>query len=122
VAANTPYFYVVQAINSSGPSANSNEATVTTVPAAPTGVVATVISATEIDLTWAGVTGATGYDVFRGSVTGGPYTLLGPSPTTFTAGFNDTSVATATPYYYVVEARSAAGPSPNSTEVTGTTP
>jgi parallel beta-helix repeat protein len=122
VAANTAYYYEVQAVGIGGTSGNSGEVTSTTVPAAPAGVAATVISSTEIDLSWAAVTGATGYDVLRGSVTGGPYTLLGTSPTTLTASFKDTTLSTGSTYFYVVAARSPSGPSPNSGEVSGTTP
>jgi fibronectin type 3 domain-containing protein len=42
----TKYFYEVEAVNATGPSAPSRIATATTIPAAPTGVVATAVSPT----------------------------------------------------------------------------
>ena len=44
-----------------------------------------------------------GYDVYRGTVSGGPYTLLNPSPVTGTE-YVDTNVLAGQTYYYVVTA------------------
>src|SRR5207247_3710125 len=51
---NTPYTYEVRAINNGGASAWSNQVSVTTgaVPAAPSGLTASVASSTQINLTW----------------------------------------------------------------------
>ncbi|MCR9095053.1 MAG: thrombospondin type 3 repeat-containing protein [bacterium] len=45
----------------------------------------------------------TGYNVYRADVPGGPYSLITPSPTTWTS-FDDAAVVNGQPYYYVVRA------------------
>jgi polygalacturonase/sugar lactone lactonase YvrE len=60
-------------------------------------------------LTWTPVSGVAGYNVLRGNVTGGPYTLLG---STTTPAYADTNgLANSTTYYYVVDPTNAAGQS-----------
>ena len=58
--ATTAYFYVVTALNNAGETIKSNEQTVTT------GATAT----NSITVSWAAITGATGYKVYRGTATG----------------------------------------------------
>lgn len=60
LAASTAYFYVVSATNASGETTKSNEQTITT------GLGAT----NSNTVSWAAVTGATGYRVYRGTATG----------------------------------------------------
>ena len=81
-------------------------------PAAPTNLTATPGDA-QVTLTWTASTGATGYNVMRGTTNGGPYTQLAAatSPT-----YTDSSVTNGTAYYYVVSALSAAGESANSAQ------
>jgi hypothetical protein len=54
LTAGTTYYYRVRATNSSGDATNSNTATVLmpTIPATPTGLGTTIISPTEVDLSW----------------------------------------------------------------------
>jgi fibronectin type 3 domain-containing protein len=117
----TKYFYVVDASNSAGASANSAEVNATpaapiTAPSAPTGVVATSGNA-QVRLTWSASTAATGYVVKRATVSGGPYTqIAAPVATSFT----DTGLTNGTKYFYVVEASNSAGTSANSAEVNAT--
>ncbi|MBL8232118.1 MAG: NPCBM/NEW2 domain-containing protein, partial [Bryobacterales bacterium] len=68
----TAYFYKVAAINAGGqgPMSAQASATPTTGLAAPTGLTATP-GDRQITLTWNGVTGATGYRVFRGTTSNG---------------------------------------------------
>src|SRR3984893_8139329 len=86
-------------------------------PAAPvpTNLVATAGDA-KVTLTWAASSGATGYNVKRATISGGPYTLLA-SPTTPT--YVDSSVTNGTAYYYVVSSLNP-GESMNSAEVSAT--
>jgi fibronectin type 3 domain-containing protein len=117
----TKYFYVVEAGDSAGMSANSAEVNATpvapvTAPAAPVGVVATAGNA-QVALSWSASTGATGYVVKRGTASGGPYTQIA-TPTAVT--FTDTGLTNGTKYFYVVAASNSAGTSANSVEVNAT--
>jgi glucuronoarabinoxylan endo-1,4-beta-xylanase len=119
LADGTTYFYVVSAVNLGGESANSVPASATTMPAAPAGLTAVAVSATQIGLTWNAVTTATGYRVKRSTTSGGPYTPVatGVAPTSYT----DTGLLNGTTYYYVVSALNLAGESTNSSPVGVTT-
>ena len=119
LADGTTYFYVVSAVNLGGESANSVPASATTMPAAPAGLTAVAVSATQIGLTWNAVTTATGYRVKRSTTSGGPYTPVatGVAPTSYT----DTGLLNGTTYYYVVSAWNLAGESTNSSPVGVTT-
>ena len=58
-------------------------------------------SAARIDLSWGAQTGATSYDVLRGTADGGPYTKIG---NTVTPVFSDrTGLTNGSTYYYVVQ-------------------
>ncbi len=92
---------------------------------APTNLAATAASASEVDLTWTAATGdATGYEIFRGTVSGGPYTtLLNSTPLTpGTTSFQDTSVLPGNTYYYIIETESGSSFSPTSIQAAVTTP
>ena len=69
---------------------------------------------TQVVLNWNAAPDATGYNVKRSTVSGGPYTTIA-SPATNT--YTDTSVLNGTTYYYVVSATNSTGESTNSTEV-----
>ena len=87
-------------------------------PPAPTNLTATPGNA-QVSLSWTASTGATGYNVKRGTATGGPYTTVSPlnlSATTFT----DTGLTNGTAYFYVVTATNSAGESSNSNQATAT--
>ncbi|MGO8673121.1 MAG: malectin domain-containing carbohydrate-binding protein, partial [Capsulimonadaceae bacterium] len=67
----TAYYYTVNAVNSYGSSAQSTQASATpsaSVPAAPTGLTATPGNA-QIALSWTASSGATSYNVYRGTAT-----------------------------------------------------
>lgn len=99
-----------------GGSGSSGQPTGSSVPAAANGLVATPGNA-QVSLSWAASTGATSYHVKRGTVGGGPYTLISsPAP----ASFVDTGLSNGTKYFYVVSAVNSAGESANSREVVAT--
>ncbi len=75
-----------------------------TPPSAPTGVSATATGQTTATVSWSAVSGATGYNILRGTSSGGPYTQVGTSTTT---SFNDTGLSCNTAFYYVVQATNA---------------
>lgn len=89
----------------------------TTPPTAPTNLSATVVSSTEVDLSWtasASSVGVAGYTVTRNS------TAIGTSPNTT---YNDTTVSASTAYTYTVTAFDTQGNvSGPSNAVTVTTP
>ena len=126
VQAGATYTYTVYAYDAAGNTSQpSTTATVTTTadsqpPSAPTGLAATVKSASQIDLTWNPATdntGVTGYTVYRN---GSPIaTTSGPNAT----AYSDTSAAAATTYTYTVDAFDSAGNhSAPSAQVSATTP
>ena len=64
----------------------------------------TGVQAHSATLNWTASTSTViGYDVYRGTVSGGPYTLLNPSPVAATQ-YVDSTVAAGQTYYYVVTA------------------
>jgi hypothetical protein len=87
-------------------------------PPGPTGVKATVVSRTRIDLSWNAVSGATKYLAYQATTPGGPYTQFAAvTTTTATAG----TLTPATTYYFVVKAQTANGLSQPSAEVSAKT-
>jgi len=113
----TKYYYVVSAVNSSGESGNSTEASATpqapaSPPAAPTGLQAAAGN-TQVSLTWNASSGATSYHVKRSTTSGSGYTqIAAPAVTSYT----DTGLSNGTTHYYVVSALNAAGESANSAQ------
>ena len=115
----TTYFYVVQAVNSASPSGNSNEASATLRPAAPTSLGATPGDG-SVSLSWIGSTGAVSYNVKRATVSGGPYTTISTPGAVTTNSYLDTGLTNTTTYYYVVSAVNTGGESGNSNQAAGT--
>ena len=120
-APGTAYYYVVAATGPAGTSANSNEATATTltVPSPPADVVATPTAATKVSVTWDSVGGATAYEVWHATTAGGAYTK---KATVSGTSYLHTTVAPGTANYYVVRSVTATGTSANSAQATATTP
>jgi len=61
-----------------------------------------------VDLTWNPSADAAGYNVYRGTVTGGPYAMINPSLDGTTA-YTDNTVVSGQTYYYVTTAVDASG-------------
>ena len=117
----TTYYYEVEAVNSVGRAAASNQASATpaTVPAAPTASGAAGTGEVNISWTTPSSTGGapiTGYDVLRGTTSGDESSTPIATAVSGTS-YNDTSVTYGTTYYYEVEAVNAAGRSAASNEV-----
>jgi fibronectin type 3 domain-containing protein len=102
----TSYYYEIFAVNANGTSLASPVSHVLTVPAASV-LTASLVSSTQINLTWTAITGATGYQLYSStdSVTWTPLTLQ----TGLT--FNNIGLTPDTHYQYRVYAIDAAGPS-----------
>lgn len=103
----TKYFYKVTAVNSAGSSAMSSEVSATPIAVvplmpAPTGLTATA-GDKQISLKWNAVTGATGYDVFRGTTSNGESSA--PVATGLASpAFVDMGLTDGTTYFYRVAA------------------
>ena len=114
LAAGTSYSYRVQATNANGASAFSGTATAVTQtpPTAPGSLTPSVISTSEIDLTWTASTSTVGlanYIVQRCQGSGCTnYTQIASFPAT-TTSYNDTGLAASTSYSYRVQASDTSG-------------
>ncbi len=121
----TTYSYTVSAYDAAGnKSAQSTAASATTTvakdtqpPTVPTGLAASVISATQINLSWRASTdnvGVTGYNVYRNG---------SPAGSSSKTSFSDTGLSPSTTYKYTVAAYDAAGnTSAQCAQVSATTP
>lgn len=112
------YYYTVSAVTPAGEqSAASNVASVTIVPAAPTGLTATAGNA-QIALSWSASTGATSYDLLRSTTNGSGYVVVATGITG--TSFTNTQLTDGKTYYYVVQAVNAGGISANSNQASAT--
>ncbi len=117
----TTYFYVVSAVNSSGESGNSNQASATpqatqTPPAAPTGLSANAGNG-QVSLNWSASSGASSYNVKRSTTSGGSYTTIA---SVSGANYTNTGLTNGVTYFFVVSAVNAAGESANSNQASAT--
>jgi len=86
-----------------------------TVPTVPAGVLATAISSSGVNLSWAASISASGYNVKRATVHDGTYAIVATNLASL--NYTDTGLAAGTTYYYVITATNSYGESSNSTEV-----
>ena len=114
-ATGTTYFYKVQATNNGSNSAFSNEFSATAYPAPPsglTGLSATAMSTSQINLSWTDPnTTETGIKLERALASNGPFSqvaVLCPS----IQSYQDTGLASGTPYYYRLRPSNSAGDGP----------
>ncbi|QOV88077.1 fibronectin type III domain-containing protein [Humisphaera borealis] len=117
----TAYVYRVRATGVGGPSAYSSNASVTTRPALPTGVVATSVSASQISIAWEdNSAGETGYRIERSANSGASWTTVA-TPAANAELYTDSGLSAATAYAYRVVATSTQGDSVASADSTATT-
>ena len=118
----TTYYYKVAAVNSSGTSGYSNEASATpsggSAPPAPTGLGATAGNA-QVSLSWTASSGATSYNVYRGTSAGGESTTAIATGIT-TTSYTNIGLTNGTAYYYKVAAVNSSGTSGYSNEASAT--
>ena len=113
VEAGTSYTYEIVGTDATGDS-TATTLSALTIPAAVSISTTSVVSTTEIDLTWTADTGTVdGYRVFR-SDHGGTFNQLGDDLANTITSFVDTTLDAATDYIYRVIAFNATGQSDNS--------
>ena len=113
----TTYYFKVKAVNSVGTSGYSNEASATPVvaaPGAPSGLSATAGN-TQATLNWTAGSGATSYNIYRGTTAGGESTTAIATGQTGTS-YTNTGLTNGTTYYYKVKSVNAGGTSAYSNE------
>ena len=119
----TTYFYTVAAVSAGGTSTASNEASATptagTAPSAPTGLAAAGGTA-QITVTWAASSGATAYNIYRGTTSGSEGTTVFASVGNVTT-YTNTGLGNGATYFYKVAAVNSVGTSAQSAEVSATT-
>jgi phosphodiesterase/alkaline phosphatase D-like protein len=120
----TAYCYRVRAYNGAGNSAYSNVAmtnTFDTPPAPPTGLTATAVSSSQIDLAWVdNADNEDSFDIERSLSAGSGFAVVASVGANVTS-YQDTGLNASTTYYYKVRARNTAGASGYSATVSATT-
>jgi len=134
LTASTTYYYKVEAVDAEGSSAASAQssaetqaASCTTVPSAPTGLTATATSSSTINLSWTAVTPPanctiSSYNVYESTTNG-----FTPSSSNLIASgltstsYSSTGLTASTIYYYLVEALDSDGSSAPSAQEPATT-
>jgi hypothetical protein len=91
---------------------------VSTPATVPTGVTASAVSSTQVNLTWTAVPSATSYKIYSSQSSAGTYTLLGTSDV---PSYTSTALVQKTTYYYKVSAVNSSGEGPQSAVVSATT-
>src|SRR5262245_5916038 len=125
LAASTTYYFRVRAFNGTGSSAYTATVSATTtaaaaLPAAPTGLSVTPISASQINPSRTdNPTNEQGFSVERASTASGPWSVDG---TTAMTTYSDTGLTAGTTYYYRVRAYNATGNSGYTSTMSGQTP
>ena len=106
----TTYYYKVRAFRIVGSikvySNFSYVVNVKSIPGSPASVKAVSSSYNSINISWSGVTGASGYEIYRTESSTGSYVLLA---TTAAVSYRNTGLSTGTTYYYKVRAYRTVG-------------
>lgn len=124
LTASTQYFFEVRAYNALGNSDPTSEVSATTLaltpaPTAPTGLTATAVSQSQINLAWTDASSnETGFKVYRGTVSGtlALVATLGPGVTSY----QNTGLLSGVQYFFKVASYNATGSSLSS-QATATT-
>jgi pimeloyl-ACP methyl ester carboxylesterase len=89
-------------------------------PEDPAKLIATPATQTSIKLTWTQGAGETGFEIYRGTSSGGPYQFVSLNPVDAVA-FTDTGLIANQAYYYIMRAVNATGASGKTAETTAKT-
>src|SRR5207244_3378784 len=117
LAHSTTYTYRVSAINSIGtgsPSSTASATTLAVAPSPPTGLAATSVSSSQINLSWTapsdnGGSAITGYKIERSSDGGTTWTTLVANTGSTATSYSDTGLTRSTTYAYRVYAINSVG-------------
>jgi hypothetical protein len=128
LSAQTTYYYRVRAGNSTGYSQEwsniafaTTQAVITNPPQAPSGLTATAVSLSQIDLSWAdNSTTEDGFVIQRREGLEGSWTVVAVEPAN-TTSYSDTGLSAQRTYYYRIYAYNSAGNSSYSNESSATT-
>jgi autotransporter-associated beta strand protein len=110
------YYYVLNAVNAGGESANSAEVTVATL--LPPSSLDAVAGNASVALTWSAVSGATSYTVKRATTSGGTFSVVQSGIAT--TNFTDNTALNGTTYFYQVTASNLLFESDTSDEANAT--
>jgi fibronectin type 3 domain-containing protein len=119
-ASNTTYYYRVAAINAAGTGNYSNVAVYGGVPSAPTGLAATAVSGSEIDLVWTDNSSTETAFLVDRSPDGNTFSLIASLPAGSTS-YASKGLTDSTTYYYRVRAQNSFGSSGPSNTASATT-
>ena len=110
--------------NAGGGARSSGETLAAPGSLAGAGSCTNIVLGPRVVLTWTSTPSvfASGYDVLRSTTNGGPYTAVGFASGRNTVTFTDTTVSGNTTYYYRLRAVVGSWKSPNTAQVTATTP
>jgi hypothetical protein len=121
----TPYYYRMRAVADNANSAYTSQFTATTLlppPTAPTGLSASVVSSTAVNLSWTDAsTTESGFEVERSTTLGTGFTMITTTAANATT-FSDTGLSPVTTYYYRIRSKNAGGSSAYTSEAAATTP
>jgi hypothetical protein len=112
----TTYVYAVATVRKTKVSPPSATVTVTTLPAAPTGVTATALSWDRVQVRWSASSGATSYEVRRDGL------LTATVGQSTSPNYLDAGLTESTQYRYTVRAVNGSGSSADSAAAVVTTP
>jgi subtilase family serine protease len=119
VQAGQTYYFEIAAVTLLGVSSLSNEAQVTLVPPAPTGLAATAAGAGSLMLSWTASAGATSYNLFEGTSAGGEGATASKANISG-ATVTLTDLTPGQQYFFKLQAVNAGGMSAESVEASGT--
>ncbi|MGB7156758.1 MAG: fibronectin type III domain-containing protein, partial [Tepidisphaeraceae bacterium] len=114
LSGSTAYTFTVRAYNAGGDSSGSYTLGATTLinpPAAPSGLSATAVSSSQIDLAWNDVATETGYTIERSLTGTGGWTQIDTVGANVTTYADSTGLSGNTTYHYRVRATNAGGDS-----------
>src|SRR2546430_11010896 len=110
----------------SSPSSTASATTLAVAPSSPTGLTATAVSSSQINLSWAppadnGGSAITGYKIERSTDGGATWTVLVVNTGSATTMYSDTGLTHTTTYTYRVSAINSIGTGSPSTNASATT-